>query len=381
MRSSTSSSEVGFIAALVVTFAVLTTSWELVLRQRGSASVDLAIRKPDAAVATAPHEEWLVFGNCLMMTGVATERLNEQLPRGVERQIVNIANHEQSPIAYFDYLRRHGHYPAVVITNISSWINGTNFEQEAALVARVDPLDLSKETDPARAPDSRENGARDSTFQQRTEASLTRWTADHSRALGHKYHLFDYMLFLGSLLSTADLDTALYQLNMQSWFTVTSSETDGHGYLGLQVRYRDDWEAGLDRMAERSVQRLRLTRLLTDRYWMLLEDHVRHFREHGTEVVFVRMPEHPKIRAFNDETYELPLRLRSMEERTGASVLDLSRLGPSDGVRLFDAVHPDAPAAAVITRELAAWLRARRLTVLEPAGRPRGPDAMSAGAP
>jgi hypothetical protein len=146
---------------------------------------------------------------------------------------------------------------------------------------------------------------------------------------------------------------------MQSWFRVTSSETDGSGYLGLHVRYRDDWSRGLDRMAERSLQRLRLSNMLTAQYWSRLEEDVRDFRSHGTQVLFVRMPEHPKIRAFNDEAYAVPERLRALEERTGAPVLDLSRLGPSDDVHLFDAVHPDAKAAEVITREIGVWLRAQ----------------------
>ena len=65
---------------------------------------------------------------------------------------------------------------------------------------------------------------------------------------------------------------------------------------------------------------------------------------------------------FNDEAYGLAARFRSLEEG-GVTVLDLSGLGPADGVHLFDAVHPDAPAAEVITRDLGTRLRARDITV------------------
>jgi hypothetical protein len=179
------------------------------------------------------------------------------------------------------------------------------------------------------------------------------------KTIGHRYHLFDYSLFIGTLATTANLDNALYQLNMQSWFRVTGSETDGLGFVGLRVSYRDDWTVGLERMAERSLQRLRLSRLLTTRYWSLVTEHVKDFKSHGTQIVFVRMPEHPKIREFNDRTYDLPQRLHDLGELAGTPELDLSQLGPAEGVHLFDGVHPDADAAEVITHEIARSLKGR----------------------
>jgi hypothetical protein len=372
MPSFTSSSEARFVVALVTTLGVLGGTWEGVLRQRSGATVDVQMNSPPLAATSSRGEEWVVFGNCLMMTGVSPRGLDQQLPVDRDRVIVNIAWHEQSPMAFFEYLKRENHYPDVIVTNVSSWINGTNFEQESDLVTKSDPLGLARhapaaqagaasEAPKAEAPGAyRQDGDPSSGRLQRSvEDGLSLWIGQHARSLDHRYHLFDYTLFLGKLATTRDLDTALYQLNMQSWFRVTDSETDGRGYLGLRVQYRDDWSAGLDQMAERSLQRLRLSRLLTPRYWSLIEGYVRDFQSHGTKVVFVRMPEHPKIKAFNDETYDLTGRLRGLEERTGAPVLDLSRLGPAEGVHLFDAVHPDAASAEVITRAIGVWMRLR----------------------
>ena len=377
MRSSTSSSEARFVAALAMTFGVLLGVWELVLRQRASETVDFVIDRPPITSSTSGGEEWLIFGNCLMMTGVSPARLDQHLSHDRGRTIINIAAHEQSPIAFFEYLRRTAHYPDVVVANVSSWLNGTNFEQEGALVTQADPLGVGRGAVTGSRPSGdqayRQMGeASTGGVQSRTEDALSAWTGKRLRVVGHRYHLFDWSLFFATLVTTADLDNALYQLNMQAWFRVKSSETDGRGFVGLHVAYRDDWSAGLERMAERSLQRLRLSRSLTSRYWSLLEDHVRHFEDHGTRVVIVRMPEHPRIRQFNDETYDVPLRLRQVEERTGAPVYDLSQLGPADGVRLFDAVHPDADAAEVITRKIGNWLDSKRITVGQAADRRRG---------
>lgn len=381
MRSSTSSSDARFFAALAITLGVLLGSWEAVLRLRASATVDLAINAPPLAQSAQSGEEWVIFGNCLMMTGVSPKGLNEQIGDRRERVITNIAWHEQSPIAFFEYLKRANRYPDVVITNVSSWLNGTNFEQEGELVTKADPLGAI----PKKAADGQAKPAEQAyklddpnrgRFQNVVEDGITAWTSKHVQSVGHRYHLFDYTLFLGTLATTADLDVSLYQLNMQSWFRVTESETDGRGYLGLKVRYRDDWSRGLDRMAERSLQRMRLSNLLTPRYWELLEQNVKDFQSHGTQVLLVRMPEHPKIRAFNDETYDVPGKLRGIEERNGTPVLDLSKLGPDEGVHLFDAVHPDAEAAQVITREVASWMQKQRLS--QTSRRPR-PGVEEAG--
>ena len=357
-----------------MTFLVLAGSWEVVLRRRSSATIDVAIKRPAMSAPVAHGERWVVFGNCLMMTGISPRQLDEQLGDGAPRVILNIASHEQSPIAYFDYLRQAGQYPDVIIANASSWINGTNFDQEAAMIVQTDPLRLREGPAPGPATAAakaatpkpaaqqayKEGGESGSgQFQKRAESSLALGASEQMRSVGHRYHLFDYSLFAFTLATSANLDNALYQLNMQSWFRVTRSETDGFGYLGLHVAYRDDWTIGLERMAERSLQRLQLQRLLTPRYWSLLTAAVNDFKAHGTRIVFVRMPEHPKIHEFNDRTYQLTENLRAIEELSGTPVLDLSQLGPADGVRLFDGVHPDADAAEVITRVLAAWLKSR----------------------
>ena len=93
--------------------------------------------------------------------------------------------------------------------------------------------------------------------------------------------------------------------------------------LGLSsnshVRYRDDWQAGVDRMAERSLQRMRLSHLLTPEYWARVESGVSELQKHGTKVFFVRMPEHPAIRAFNEQTYAVSEKMHGIQTRTGES--------------------------------------------------------------
>ena len=359
MRSSTSSSEARFLLAFAATVIVLLSAWEIVLRLHSGATLEFAIQRPPMTTSTARGEKWVVFGNCLVLTGISPKQLGDELDHDHDRAIFNIAAHEQSPIAYFDYLDRAHVYPDVIIANVSSWIRSTNFEQESALVAKTDPLSLAPAmvatTASQQAYHHDDSGG--GKVQKQIEDTLAHVVTEHVWSIGHRYHLFDYSIFLWSLLTTRDLEAALYQLNIQSWFSVASSETDGDGFVGIHVRYRDDWTTGLDQMADRYLKRMRLSNLLTDRYWQLLGDDIRSFQRHGTRVLLVRMPEHPRIREFNDEHYELPQHLAELQRTTGAPVLDLSRLGPADGVRLFDSVHPDGDAATVITRAIATWVR------------------------
>jgi len=334
-----------------------------VLRARAGETVEFAIIRPQMTVPTTAGEKWIVFGNCLVMTGVSPTQISAELPPRRDRVILNIASHEQSPIAYFEYLRRAQQYPDVIITNVSSWINGTNFEQETQLMTQLDPLGIATAPKPDGATPAKGGAYRHQDalgggkLQTRVEETIARTLGENVQVIGHRYHLFDFLMFLGTLARTADLDNALYQLQIQSWFRVGSSETDGNGFVGLHVDYRADWPTGVDVMAERYLKRMRLSRLLTPAYWSLLEENIRDFQSHGTHVLLVRMPEHPKIRAFNNETYELPGRLAGLANRTSVKVLDLSELGPAEGVHLFDSVHPDAAAADVITRRLGSWLR------------------------
>lgn len=361
-----------------MTFVVLIAIWEGVLRKRASAAMNMDLNNRALVATSTPGEEWLVAGNCLMMTGVSPKRLTEQLAEGGDavgrdrRLVLNIASHEQSPIAFFEYLEKANHYPDVMIVNISSWLNGSNFEQEGEVISQWDPLSLLPHQTAGSngAGTAREQAYRNDSdvakgsgeVQRKVEDSLSMFAAAHLEAYAHRYHLFDYSLFLGTLATRWDLDVALYQLNMQAWFRVTKSQTDGFGFIGLSASYRDDWSSGVDMMAERSLQRLRFATNLTPRYWELLTSKIKHFQSKGTQVLLVRMPEHPRIRAFNDETHHVPEHLATLERDTGSPYVDLSALGPADGVRLFDAVHPDAAAAEVITRELAGWLRTRKLT-------------------
>lgn len=364
MHSSTSNSDRRYLVAALVTFVTLVGTWELVLRSHAGATVEFALERPKLETRADRGNTWVVLGNCLVMTGISPTLLASELPPDPDRNIINIAAHEQSPIAFFNYLRRSGVYPKVVIANVSSWINGTNFEQETELVAKADPLSVLQMPQAHGAQGQqayRSSGEVTGEKQQAIESAIAQFLGTHMQTIGHRYHLFDYLMFVSTLGRTRDLDTALYQLNIQSWFRVTSSETDGRGFLGVRVDYRDDWQQGLDEMAERYLKRMRFSRLLTERYWTSLEEQVRHFTAHGTRVLLVRMPEHPAIRAFNDDTYQLPQRLKALESATKAPVLDLSSLGPAEGVRLFDSVHPDLDAAAVIAKKLAPWLRAQHL--------------------
>lgn len=334
----------------------------MMLRARAGASVRLAFDRPPAEpVMPSKHaSEVLLFGNCLVMTGISPKLLAEHWVESQNGDVItNIATHEQSPLAYFTYLEKIGHYPNVVIANVSSWINGTNFDQEAAAVIALDPLGAATTSSakPVDAQAFRGNDAPGSgAFQRDAEAKVAGWASEHVRTLGRRYHLFDFTFFTRKLLTSVDLDESLYQLNMQSWFQVTETTTDGRGYLGLGVRYRDDWNVGLERMAERSLQRMQLSNLLTPEYWKRLEQGTRSLQAHGTRVVLVRMPEHPRIRAFNEARYQMKERLAEIHDRTNADVVDLSALGPSDGVRLFDGIHPDDASATAIARALGAEL-------------------------
>lgn len=381
MLSSTSSSRGALttIAAFAATLFVLLGAWEMVLRTRSGASLQL-----DRPPLTAPRdgdETILVFGNCLMMTGIQPRLLEQELGPTTDarrRNILNIAMHEQTPLAYFSYLQSADYRPDMVITNVSSWINGTNFAREAEFVTKADILGLRAGGAPmgSRDADTRGDGPVEGApgvtgtgayrgsdalaggrVQTRIEKELSSAINDTVLSIGHRYRLMDVGLFVGTLATTFDLDRALFQLNMQPWYAVTANDHDGRGWLGVHVRYRDDWLSGVDHMAQRSVTRLTFQRLLTDEYWAKLEQGVHNLEAQGTQVVLVRMPEHPLIRVFNDERYQTTPRVRAIAERTGARYIDLSTLGIVDGVRLFDAVHPDADAALVITRTLAAELR------------------------
>jgi hypothetical protein len=245
---------------------------------------------------------------------------------------------------------------------VSSWIRSTNFDQETAQVTQLDPLGIVAKSQRGAAPEQSYGHIHTGSvgeWQKDVEDTLAHWVSDHTWAVGHRYHLFDFSLFLSTLAATRDLDNALYQLNIQSWFSITASDTDGRGWVGIRASYRDSWASGLDIMAERYLKRMRLSNLLTDRYWQLLEDDIRDFQHHGTHVYLVRLPEHPEIREFNNVHYQLPERLSELGRRTATPVLDLSGMGPADGVHLFDSVHPDEAAARVITHRLAIWLRER----------------------
>lgn len=346
-----------FFLAFLLTLAVLLGAWEWALRASGARESSPVLADLSYSRSIASGKEWLVFGNCLVMNGVSGARLAQIVSESSPPRIINAAQHEQSPLAFFHYLRSSGRYPPIIISNVSSWLNSTNFIKEGENMLAVDPLRLraGKEDETA---ESRGDGAQPAaTVQQRIEQELSGRINAGLISLGKRYHLFDFSLFLWKLLTTFDLEASLYQLRIQSWYSVVSAHPDGAGFLGFEIEYQDSWKRGVDIMAEMQLQRMRQVNFLNDDYWQALEDNIAHFGAHGSRILLVRMPEHPAIRSFNDRTYRITERVKALSERHTLPYLDLSALGPEQGVRLFDAVHPDAQSSEVITTLIGEWVR------------------------
>jgi hypothetical protein len=365
MRSSISSSEARFFLGFLLVLAGLLGAWEWALRASGARETAPGLAELSYSRSLASGQEWLVFGNCLVMNGVSGARLGQIVSESSPPRIVNAAQHEQSPLAFFHYLRASGRYPPVIITNVSSWLNTTNFIKEGESMLAVDPLGLRAAG--AEAPPAAQEGTSKPTasVQQRIEQTLTEQINAGLISLGKRYHLFDFGLFVWKLLTTLDLEASLYQLRIQSWYSVISAQADGAGFLGFEVEYQDSWTRGVDIMAEMQLQRMRQVNFLNDEYWQAFEDNIAHFRAHGSRILLVRMPEHPTIRTFNESRYRITERINAMSARHNLPYLDLSGLGPEQGVRLFDAVHPDAPSSQVITARIGEWVR-RQPSIRQP---------------
>ncbi len=357
MRSSISSSEARYFLSFLLCLAILLGAWEWALRASGARETAPGLAELSYDRSLASGQEWLIFGNCLVMNGVSGSGLARIVSESSTPAVVNAAQHEQSPLAFFHYLRAAGHYPPVIITNVSSWLNSTNFVKEGESMLAVDPLHLKA----AQAHDAgtprdaaTQQGA---SLQQRIEQDLSERLNAGLVSLGKRYHLFDFGLFLWKLLTTFDLEASLYQLRIQSWYAIVSARGDGAGFLGFDVEYQDSWTRGVDIMAEMQLQRMRQVNFLNDEYWQAFDDNVAHFAAHGSRIYLVRMPEHPAIRAFNDSRYRITERVNIMAARHDLPYLDLSGLGPEQGVKLFDAVHPDAQSSQIITARIGEWLR------------------------
>lgn len=361
MRSSISSSEARFFLSCLLVLAALLGTWEWVLRASGARETAPGLAELSYSRSLSSGQEWLVFGNCLVMNGVSGARLGQIVSASSPPLIVNAAQHEQSPLAFFHYLRTNGHYPPVIITNVSSWLNTTNFIKEGESMLAVDPLGLTAAAAESAAAVQAASKPTAS-IQQRIEQTLTERINAGLISLGKRYHLYDFGLFLWKLLTTFDLEASLYQLRIQSWYSVVSAQADGAGFLGFEVEYQDSWTRGVDIMAEMQLQRMRQVNFLNDEYWRTFEDNIAHFGAHGSRILLVRMPEHPAIRAFNDSRYRITERVNAMAARHDLPYLDLSELGPEQGVRLFDAVHPDAHSSEVITARIGEWVRRQSTT-------------------
>jgi hypothetical protein len=358
MPLSISSSELRPLWVFVATLLILAGAWEMVIRGHYSPPVDV-LDAQIRDVAQYKDRRWIVFGNCLVLNGVSPARMESTWRRQLGGEdtlpvVLNISQHEHSPLAYFLYLKQAGYYPEVIMANISSWLNGSNFEVEAAQLVAEDPLRLFSRPRAASTAGAKGKDAM-SLFTTRVEYDLVQTLDDWIKQSGKRYHLFDYAIFLAHLARTGNLRDSLYQLNLQSWFTVTGTEVDGRGFLGLRVNYDDDWTRGQDVMADKQILRIRAGNFLTERYWSQLEVYVREFRTHGTRIVLMRMPEHPQIRALNDEIYRIPERLAGIAQRNAIEILDF-RDKLTAPVQLFDAVHPDYPASIVISEALAKWV-------------------------
>lgn len=346
-----------FFLAFLLALAILLGAWEWVLRASGARETWPGLADLSYTRSLASGKEWLVFGNCLVMNGVSGTRLAEIVSESAPPRIINAAQHEQSPLAFFHYLRSSGRYPPVIISNVSSWLNSTNFIKEGESMLAVDPLRIRAVKGDAAAAAGTDDTRPQASFQQRVEEGLSDRINTGLISLGKRYHLFDFSLFLWKLLTTFDLEASLYQLRIQSWYSVVSARPDGTGFLGFEVDYQDSWTRGVDIMAEMQLQRMRRVNFLNDAYWQTLEENIDHFSAHGSRILLVRMPEHPDIRTFNDRTYRITERVKAMSERHNLPYLDLSGLGPEQGVRLFDAVHPDAQSSEVITTLIGEWVR------------------------
>lgn len=336
---------------------MLLGAWEWALRASGARETWPGLADLSYTRSLASNQEWLVFGNCLVMNGVSGTRLARIVSESSPPRIINAAQHEQSPMAFFHYLRSSERYPPVIISNVSSWLNSTNFIKEGEVMLAVDPLRLRPDKGNAGAEASTKDAKPPTSFQFRVEQGLSDWINASIISLGKRYHLFDFGLFLWKLLTTFDLEVSLYQLRIQSWYSVVSAHPDGAGFLGFEVEYQDSWTRGVDIMAEMQLQRMRQVNFLNDEYWQALEDNIAHFGARGSRILLVRMPEHPAIRSFNDATYGINEKVKRIAARHQLPYLDLSDLGPEQGVRLFDAVHPDARSSEVITARIGEWIR------------------------
>jgi hypothetical protein len=339
-------------------FLTLMCLWEIVIRNYYNPPIAIDYSKKEMVLPDEPN--WLIFGNCLVLNGLSPKKIISELMVNKHGnynipKVLNISQHEHSPIAYFSYLDKAGYYPDIIFANISSWLNGTNFELETEQLINLDPLDIYSTSDKNTNLDIKNNTTADIIFSKKIETTLQHITAENIKQSNKRYHLFDYSLFLYEFLKTLNLNESLYNLRIQSWFKVNAIEKDGYGFLGLRVDYNNSWQRGYDVMAEKQLLRIKAGNFLTTKYWKKLDEYISKFKSNGTEIVLMRMPEHPIIRNGNDNIYKIHDKMNELALMHNISVIDFDTLLDRE-VKLFDSVHPDYEGSKLISSALANWI-------------------------
>lgn len=366
MHSSTSNSDRTYIPLLVflLILSVLLISWEVIIRTHYNPPV--VINYDDKASKTADalnrsRKEWLIFGNCLALNGISPKAIKSFWKANTPIQnfpsMRNISRHEQSPLAFFHYLQKAEYYPDVIITNVSSWLNSTNYLTEAQQLITDDPLTLfPKKRKSNKFGLGAQENLQSNNIQTNIEQMITSTVSQTMKQSDKRFHLLDFSIFLYNLILTGDLRNSLYHINIQSWYKMAGQDSDGHGQIAFHISYDPSWEKAQDIMVEKQLVRMRTGHFLTDGYWSKLKSFIRHFKERGTDVYLVRLPEHKDIYKFNESYYNLSDRLGLISKTTKSPVLDLNQSGIVKQIKLYDTVHPDHQGSMLISKTIASWI-------------------------
>jgi hypothetical protein len=198
-----------------------------------------------------------------------------------------------------------------------------------------------------------------STLQSDLESSISASLSNIVKQSDKKFHLFDFSIFLHHFLSTGNLRDSLYHLNIQSWYKMVAQNSDGHGQTAFQINYDKSWNEGEIVMVNKQLIRMRAGNFLTDSYWSDLKDNIQHFKQQGTTVYLVRLPEHKDIYTFNESFYKISKQLNLISKTTKTPILDINDSNIIQNVKLYDTVHPDYESSMLISNEIAEWLSNR----------------------
>ncbi|MFH0821800.1 MAG: hypothetical protein V2B18_03550 [Pseudomonadota bacterium] len=368
MRFSTSNIDKVAPASFALFFAGLLLTWELVIRSTYNPRAEVYYEAPAAGHAakpdgslTAPDRRWVIVGNCLVLQGITPAGLLEEFgkrdPRSSLPSILNVGRHEHPPHAFLQYMKDHGFFPEVILANVSSWIDSDNYHHQTRLIEEQDVLGLRPDKEAAgEVPSEAPTPASGRSVRSRVEQELTSRLNDALRLTEKRYHLADFTLFAWTLVRTGNLKTALYDINLQTWFKLAGVHRDGYGYQGFAVKYEPRWDEAVNLMAAKQLRRMSFGVFLSPRYWRELEELLDHFRRGGTKILLLRMPEHPDIYEFNEQRYQVSANMNRIAATVDAGVLDLNVPRFISGVKLYDVVHPDKTGAETLTHRLAQWM-------------------------